>query len=109
MALLFLLFHPLVEHFGLFRGRELRPYLRLDLLKGTGLFGLHVGNLEDVVAELGLDGAHDLTLLGLEGSLLELGDGLALAEAAEVPALLGAAGVLGVLLGELREVPPSSS
>ena len=57
-----------------------------------------------MVAELGLDGTDDLTLLGPEGSLLELGDGLALAEAAEVPAVRGAPRVLGFLLGELREV-----
>ena len=86
-------------------GRELGLYLRPDLLKRAGLLGLYVGNLEDVVAELGLDGADDLTLLRAEGRLLEIGYGLALAEAAEVPALRGATGVLGVLLGELREVP----
>src|SRR5215203_1161771 len=58
-----------------------------------------------MVAELGLDGTDDLTPLGPEGSLLELGYGLALAKATEVPALRGAARVLGVLLCELREVP----
>src|SRR5215204_363739 len=58
-----------------------------------------------MVAELGLDGTDDLTLLGPEGSLLELGYGLALTEATEVPAILGAARVLGVLLCELREIP----
>src|SRR5215208_2245071 len=58
-----------------------------------------------MVAELGLDGTDDLTLLGPEGSLLELGYGLALTEATEVRAILGAARVLGVLLCELREIP----
>src|SRR5918997_1576109 len=58
-----------------------------------------------MVAELGLDGTDDLTLLGPEGSLLELGYGLALAQATQVPAIRGAARVLGVLLCELREVP----
>src|SRR5215207_2173232 len=58
-----------------------------------------------MVAELGLDGTDDLTPLGPEGSLLELGYGLALAKATEVPALRGAARVLRVLLCELREVP----
>src|ERR671910_2502593 len=58
-----------------------------------------------MVAELGLDGTDDLTLFGPEGSLLELGYGLALAQATEAPAIRGAARVLGVLLCELREVP----
>src|SRR5688572_29460459 len=60
-----------------------------------------------MVAELGLDGTEDLTLLGPEGSLLELGYSLALAETTEVPAFRGAARVLGVLLCELREVVPA--
>src|SRR5918998_195339 len=46
-----------------------------------------------------------LPLICTEGSLLELGYGLALAQATEVPAIRGAARVLGVLLCELREVP----
>src|SRR5918999_2086478 len=79
VALLFLLLDPVVELFGLLLGSELGAYLRLDLLKGAGLLGLDVRNIEDMVAELGLDGSDDLTLLGPEGSLLELGYGLALA------------------------------
>src|SRR5215204_2286113 len=104
VALLFLLLHPLAELFGLLLSGELGPNLGLDLLKRAGLRGLYVRNPDYVVAELGLDGAHDLPLLGTEDRLLELGYGLSLAEAAEVSPLRGAARVLGVLLGELREV-----
>src|SRR5215217_965388 len=104
VALLFLLLQPLAEGFGLLLGGELGTYLRLDLAEGAGLLGLLVRNLKEVVAELGLDGADDLALLGAEGRLLEGRNGLALAQAAEVAALRRAAGVLGVLLGELREI-----
>ena len=71
VALLFLLVQPLAEGLGLLLGGELGPDLRLDLAQGAGLFGFRVRNLEDVVAELGLDGADDLTLLCPEGCLLE--------------------------------------
>src|SRR5215213_11458764 len=104
VALLFLLLQPLAEGFGLLLGGELGTYLRLDLAEGAGLLVLLVRNLKEVVAELGLDGADDLALLGGEGRLLEGRNGLALAQAAEVAALRRAAGVLGVLLGELGEV-----
>src|SRR4051794_21814630 len=79
VALLFLLFEPLAEGLGLLLGGELGPYLRLDLAQGTGLLGFGFRDLEEVVAELGLDGADDLALLGPEGGLLEGRDGLALA------------------------------
>src|SRR5215213_4821875 len=104
VALLFLLLQPLAEGFGLLLGGELGTYLRLDLAEGAGLLGLLVRNLKEVVAELGLDGADDLALIGGEGRLLEGRNGLALAETAEIATLLRAAGILGILLGELGEV-----
>src|SRR5918998_1315927 len=104
VALLFLLLDPPSELFFLLGGGELVRYLGLDLVEGLGLLLADLRHLYDVVAELRLDGAHDLARLGGEGGLLEGGNGLALAEAPEVPAFLGAAGILGVLPGELGEV-----
>src|SRR5215213_2317519 len=104
VALLFLLFQPFAERRGLLLGGELGPYLRLDLAQGAGLFRFGLRDLEDVVAELGFYGSDYFALLRPECRFLEGRDSIALAETSEVPALLGAARVLGVLLGELREV-----
>src|SRR5215212_1385165 len=104
VALLFLLFQPFAERRGLLLGGELGPYLRLDLAQGAGLFRFGLRDLEDVVAELGFYGSDYFALLRPECRFLEGGDGIALAETSEVPALLRAAGVLGVFLGKLRKV-----
>src|SRR5215212_9987029 len=104
LALLFLLFQPFAERRGLLLGGELGPYLRLDLAQGAGLFRFGLRDLEDVVAELGFYGSDYFALLRPECRFLEGRDSIALAETSEVPALLRAARVLGVLLGELREV-----
>src|SRR4051812_19255859 len=56
--------------------------------------------------ELGLEGTYDLTLLRVEGGLVELGDEAALRVAPQVTAILGAPRVLGILAGELLEVAP---
>ena len=50
------------------------------------------------------NGSLDLALLQLEGRLLELRHHLAAREEAELAALVLGAGVLGILLGQLREV-----
>ena len=106
VALLLLLLYPGLELFVALGGCELVPDLRLDFLQRAGLLGPYLRDLDDVVAELGLYGADDLALFGVEEGLLEAGYGLALAKAAEVPAPLGAPRVLGVLSSEPGEVCP---
>ncbi len=66
--------------------------------------GLLLFYLDDVVAVLRANEPGGLSRLQREGSLVELGDGRAVLEEAELAALLLAAGIVGVLLRQLGEV-----
>ncbi len=78
--------------------------LRLHLGDGLKVSGLLIFDLQDVVAELGLDDAGGLAGREREGGLVELRNSLAGIEPAELSALSLAAGVVGVLGGEVGEV-----
>jgi hypothetical protein len=104
VALFELALDPGVELGGLLLLGELLLDLGGRLLKGNLLFFLDLGDLDDVVTELGLDGAQDLTLLRIEGGLLELGYEAPFRVAPEIPSVIGAPRVLGVLAGEALEV-----
>ncbi len=97
---------PGVELGGLLLLGELLLDLGGRLLERDLLFFLYLRDLDNVEAELGLDGAHDVALLRVEGGLVELGDEASLRVAPKLAALLGAPRVLGVLAGELLEVAP---
>ena len=70
------------------------------LVKGSGVRGLLLFGLDDVIAELGLDRIGDLAGVQREGCLVEFGNGDAVLEHAELAALLLRAGIVGVLLRE---------
>src|ERR1700733_11139372 len=74
------------------------------LVKGFGASSLLLLGLDDVIAELGLDRIRNLTGIQREGRLVELGNGDAVLQHAEFPALLLRAGIVGVLLGERSPV-----
>jgi hypothetical protein len=63
---LLLLLYPSLELIVALGGGELVPDLRLDVLQRAGLLGPHIRDLDEMVAELGLDRADDLALLGSE-------------------------------------------
>src|SRR6185437_1966661 len=86
---------------------EDRNDLRLDLGQRTLVGGLFILNLQDVVAELRLDDARGLSGSQRERRLVELGNGLTAVQPSEFAALVLAAGVVGVLLGQLGEVAAS--
>ena len=77
----------------------------LDGLVGRGVAVLAVGDLEDVIAELGQDGGADVADLEREGGA---GDGLdddeLVAEIADVAAPFLAGGAVGIFLGAVGEV-----
>jgi hypothetical protein len=75
----------------------------LHFAEGLGVRGLALLNLDDVIAELGVDDLHVADLLGEDGGV-ELGNHGAATGKAEFAALCAAAGIFGVLLGEIGEV-----
>jgi hypothetical protein len=80
------------------------PRVRAHLLEGLALLAaLDVGQLDDVVAELGLHQAADLALLQREGRVLERLGHRAAREEVEVAALRRRARVLRVLLRDVGE------
>src|SRR5947209_7738675 len=74
------------------------------LLERLRAAGLLVEDLDQVVAEAGLDRAHQLVERGVEGRVLELLDHAVAAEGAEVAAVGLGGRVVGVLGGHLGEV-----
>ncbi len=79
---------------------HLRPYL----VERHGASRLLLGDLDDVIAEVGLDQLADRARRQGEGGVVERADHLPLLEEAEVAAIGGAARILGVFLGEGCEV-----
>src|SRR4051794_26228907 len=106
VQLLLQLLVPVVEGLLLLGLQELRLDLRLE----RRVERLDAGRLDraerldQVVAELRLDGAADDALRDLEGGLVELGHRLALRDVAQVAALDGRRLVGRVLLGERPEL-----
>ena len=68
-------------------------------MRGLLFFGLN-----DVIAELRLDGVGDLTGVQREGGLVKLGNGDAVLQHAKFAAAVLRAGIVGVLLGERRPI-----
>ena len=64
---------------------------------------MDVGHVDDVPAEVALDGADDVTLLGGEDGVLKGLDHHAAAEEGEIAALNGGARVDGIFLGQFGE------
>ena len=81
--------------------------LRLERLEALGHGWLVVLEHDHVVAEVGLDGSHDVARLErvdvVEQGVGELGDHRVAVEVAQVAALGAAAQVVAVLLGHGRE------
>ena len=75
----------------------------LDFAQRLGVRRLALLDLDDVVAELGVDERYVADLVGEDGGV-EFRDHGAATGKAQFPALRAAAGIFGVLLGEIGEV-----
>src|SRR6185437_4274042 len=76
----------------------------LHFIERARVGGLLFFGLDDVVAELGAHEAGDLSGLLLKSHFVERRNGGAVLDPAEFASLRLAAGIVGVLLGELGEV-----
>src|ERR1700732_2886086 len=87
-------------HFG---QKQRSPNRILYLFKGLGMGGLFIEDFYDVKAVLGLNDVRNFALFQAKSGLLELSDGLTLANPAEIAAFVFRTWVFRIFLGEILE------